>query len=371
MTARLPTRFIVIPVEALFRPDPLQPELQETWLVLRGISWVNEYRFTPPVSIDELLSLHQRKISKQALLTRLERLQHGWLEVERQPGRKNIYRAVVPPIPVSEETASWAERPSMNRASGEDSTRVTENSDTEDAAAPTSQVHLTSPIDVVVGTDSLHLKTDGKEQQQYTPLRERVRELLREIGIGGSNLERLVSSGITLETAADWLLWAEHVNPKPQNPPGIAVRALLQNPNAAPPASPKQLAEWREWDERKRRRAADEETSPKREEVNACLASPCLAKPNDEEPNPAQTRASQIWGAALAELQLQMTKATFETWFKSTLAVSYDEQTAELVISVRNAHAQQWLQHRFIGMIQRTLDHILGKRAQIVFQTRH
>ena len=42
-------------------------------------------------------------------------------------------------------------------------------------------------------------------------------------------------------------------------------------------------------------------------------------------------RADQIWQAALGELQLQMTKATFDTWVKNTHVISMRTEPLSLV----------------------------------------
>lgn len=73
----------------------------------------------------------------------------------------------------------------------------------------------------------------------------------------------------------------------------------------------------------------------------------------------------QIWHTALGELQLQMTKATFDTWVKPTFALAYED--GAFVVGVRNAYAKQWLENRLYGMIQRTLTHVLGRGAEIKF----
>ena len=49
--------------------------------------------------------------------------------------------------------------------------------------------------------------------------------------------------------------------------------------------------------------------------------------------------ARQVWQAALGELQLQMTKATFDTWLKDTSVISYEDST--VVIGVSNAYAKE------------------------------
>src|SRR5436189_6349824 len=82
---------------------------------------------------------------------------------------------------------------------------------------------------------------------------------------------------------------------------------------------------------------------------------------------PLAPNAAHLWQAALGELQLQMTKATFDTWVKPTFALSFDAERSILVVGVRNAYAKQWLENRLYGMIERTLNHVLGQPAEIRF----
>ncbi len=87
----------------------------------------------------------------------------------------------------------------------------------------------------------------------------------------------------------------------------------------------------------------------------------------DDARKPLAPNAAHIWQAALGELQLQMTKATFDTWVKPTFALALDAEKNILVVGVRNAYAKQWLENRLYGMIQRTLNHVLGQAAEIRF----
>lgn len=82
---------------------------------------------------------------------------------------------------------------------------------------------------------------------------------------------------------------------------------------------------------------------------------------------PLAPNAAHLWQAALGELQLQMTKATFDTWVKPTFALSFDPERSTLVVGVRNAYAKQWLENRLYGMIERTLNHVLGNPSEIRF----
>ena len=82
---------------------------------------------------------------------------------------------------------------------------------------------------------------------------------------------------------------------------------------------------------------------------------------------PLAPNAAHVWQAALSELQMQMTKATFDTWVKPTFAIALDAEKNILVIGVRNAYAKQWLENRLYGMIERTLNHVFGQPAQVRF----
>lgn len=84
-------------------------------------------------------------------------------------------------------------------------------------------------------------------------------------------------------------------------------------------------------------------------------------------PKPLAPNAAHLWQAALGELQMQMTKATFDTWVKPTFALAYDSDQNVLTVGVRNAYAKQWLENRLYAMIERTLSHVLGYSAEIRF----
>lgn len=75
--------------------------------------------------------------------------------------------------------------------------------------------------------------------------------------------------------------------------------------------------------------------------------------------------ADQIWQAALTELQLQMTKATFDTWVKDTRAISHEGGT--FVIGVHDALARDWLENRLLATVERTLVGITGHPVEVEF----
>jgi chromosomal replication initiator protein len=74
------------------------------------------------------------------------------------------------------------------------------------------------------------------------------------------------------------------------------------------------------------------------------------------------------WKATLGELELQMTKATFNTWLRDASLVSAEDGT--YVVGVRNDYAKDWLESRLSGTITRTLSTIAGKPVVVDFIVR-
>lgn len=63
--------------------------------------------------------------------------------------------------------------------------------------------------------------------------------------------------------------------------------------------------------------------------------------------------AEQAWQSVLGQLQMEMPRASFDTWVRDTKPVSYHNGT--LTISVRNAYARDWLESRLASTISRLL----------------
>lgn len=59
-----------------------------------------------------------------------------------------------------------------------------------------------------------------------------------------------------------------------------------------------------------------------------------------------------FWLAALGELELQMTRATFDTWLRDTHVIGLDGAT--LIVGVKNGYAVEWLTNRLYPTIERT-----------------
>ena len=74
------------------------------------------------------------------------------------------------------------------------------------------------------------------------------------------------------------------------------------------------------------------------------------------------------WKATLGELELQMTKATFNTWLKDATLLAYQENT--YTVGVRNDYAKDWLTNRLHDTILRTLSAIKGQHVDVRFVVR-
>ena len=77
----------------------------------------------------------------------------------------------------------------------------------------------------------------------------------------------------------------------------------------------------------------------------------------------------QVWQATLGHLQLQMTRATFDTWIKDTRIISQDNE--QLIIGTKSAFAKDWLENRLVTTISRAVTHVLGRAVNIQFMVDH
>jgi chromosomal replication initiator protein len=75
--------------------------------------------------------------------------------------------------------------------------------------------------------------------------------------------------------------------------------------------------------------------------------------------------AEQAWQSALGQLQMEMPKASFDTWVRDTQIFSYDDGLFR--ISVRNAYARDWLESRLSGTVTRLLMGIMNRTVDVAF----
>jgi len=76
-------------------------------------------------------------------------------------------------------------------------------------------------------------------------------------------------------------------------------------------------------------------------------------------------KSDHVWSAALGELQLQMTQATFDTWLRGSRLMK--EEGGTFVIGVKNGYAKDWLEHRLLATVKRTLARLTGRTVAVKF----
>jgi hypothetical protein len=182
---------------------------------------------------------------------------------------------------------------------------------------------------------------------------EALREALADIGVENPKRSQLIGLNIDPLWVRAWHLWARHPHRQSlTNPVGniiLKLESREQPPGEFLRAAEEQihLHEWmREQEELQGRGSEDNDASqPASDNV------------------PAEAR--RIWADSLSELQLQMTRATFDTWLRGSQVVQADDGC--LIIAVRHAYAVDWLQHRLLPVIQRTVTRHAGGDVEITF----
>ena len=75
--------------------------------------------------------------------------------------------------------------------------------------------------------------------------------------------------------------------------------------------------------------------------------------------------AQQAWQATMGQLQMEMSKAAFDTWVRSAALVSHKENT--FTIGVQNAYARDWLENRLSSTVTNLLSGMLENPQRVNF----
>ncbi|NPV57069.1 MAG: chromosomal replication initiator protein DnaA [Anaerolineae bacterium] len=75
--------------------------------------------------------------------------------------------------------------------------------------------------------------------------------------------------------------------------------------------------------------------------------------------------AHQAWQATLGQLEMEMPKASFETWVRNTEFLSVEDSTFK--IGVHNAYARDWLESRLASTVERVLTGLMGTQYAVQF----
>ncbi len=75
--------------------------------------------------------------------------------------------------------------------------------------------------------------------------------------------------------------------------------------------------------------------------------------------------AAQAWQSALGQLQMEMPKASFDTWVRDTRVLRFE--AGVMTIGVRNAYARDWLETRLLETVTRLLAALMGAPVEVRF----
>jgi hypothetical protein len=121
----------------------------------------------------------------------------------------------------------------------------------------------------------------------------------------------------------------------------------------------------------KRKEALDRERLRRAASAATRTGLPSLNRPGqpllddqDDHESPIGKEAEEKWRAALGELELQMTKATFATWVQPLTAISLEDNT--LILDAPNGYIKDWVENRLHTPIERTMSGIMGGPIKLV-----
>ncbi len=185
--------------------------------------------------------------------------------------------------------------------------------------------------------------------------------------------------------------FADLAKERDTSPIGLVMQAVLEaigaNSNRegflAPNLARRILERWHALREAitAKERAGEESTRVTVSPNNTATEPATTAWSDDDEEEPAQPQYSQtlagvspsnandIWHGTLGELQLQMTRATFDTWVRPTRALGWEDghdgSTPTLIVGVQSPYAKEWLEARLSMSVQRVATGIVGRAVEI------
>ncbi len=246
---------------------------------------------------------------------------------------------------------------------------------------------------------SLH-KVHEQQTQTVVVQSEGVKTLLNDLGVQEPARSKLLSNpDITVTTIGAWYLYAES-QPSLFDPRSYVIKRLLANDlppsefitlaklddkvwdlfeqtahllrTGQPPATiiePELLETFVMWADIYGGLTPDDTRRLLATLTNIAARNPLPDPTLDRDPeNPDDQRivaARKLWQSALDQLQLQMTKQTFNSWLKQTEVLDYRDNV--FVVDAKNSYAKDWLENRLLKSIERTLALIAGEPTQVQF----
>jgi chromosomal replication initiator protein len=81
-----------------------------------------------------------------------------------------------------------------------------------------------------------------------------------------------------------------------------------------------------------------------------------------------QEQLEKIWQDTLVIIKGQLNAQTFKTWFSNTEPISMSEE--KIIIAAPNDFAREWLESRYVSLINGSLFEVIGAELQVDFITR-
>src|SRR5215813_13672477 len=73
--------------------------------------------------------------------------------------------------------------------------------------------------------------------------------------------------------------------------------------------------------------------------------------------------AKDAWRATLGQLQIQLNRATYDTWLRHAELLAYED--GRFVVSVPHAYAKDWIDRHLLPSMQETLSGIFQQACEI------
>ena len=78
--------------------------------------------------------------------------------------------------------------------------------------------------------------------------------------------------------------------------------------------------------------------------------------------------AQQAWQATIGQLQMELSKASFDTWVKNTQLISFEDASGTFALGVGNAYACDWLDSRLKSTVVNKLSGMMARQINVEFK---
>lgn len=369
MTLPTPPRYVVLPsevIEQAYAPDKPRRALLASFTRILSLAWEAKYEKTPRLNEEELmefLKLSRRQYFEQK--ADMELL--GWLRSTHPvPGfvQFSFSRSIIASVTKQVESEPSA----INRT---DHAENAENRTTDDIvvvkeSTDSELIQETTPT-VLNGEASAKNRTDANEPALKLPT---ATQILAQTPLLFSGAV-VMSQGLENHDPLDVLRWCAYVysQRRTMTAPGGVVRNNLKWKKAPPAWTAEKWFEtlpnnFLEALGLKSPEAEEESQRPDDEPVEILPFFPDDSV--NQRLNDGKTMSpAQAWQAVLGQLQIEMPRASFETWVRDAKAIRYDRNA--LTIGVANRYTAEWLENRLTSTVERLLIGILNAEVEVKF----